>query len=138
MHNLVQDMLLLFFFLFCIVTNLYIIMGCLCYKTFAKIVEFDVNGKKIKSKDMYKTICGSNRQPKKRLGWKIIQVWTKHQNPRRPIGCEKFHEDVCLAIWRNWIWKIYEEDQLNWIEFSITSPLSPSYCFDLIFVWANT
>ena len=68
MHNLVQDMLLLFFFLFCIVTNLYIIMGCLCYKTFAKIVEFEVNGKKIKSKDMYKTICGSNRQPKKRLG----------------------------------------------------------------------
>ena len=43
-------------------------MGCHCYKTFAKIVEFDVNGKKIKSKDMYKTICGSNRQPKKRLG----------------------------------------------------------------------
>ena len=41
-------------------------MGCLCYKTFAKIVEFDVNGKKIKSKDMYKTICGSNRQPKKK------------------------------------------------------------------------
>ena len=75
---------------------------------------------------------------KKRLGWKIIQVWTKPQNPRRPIGCEKFHEDVCLAIWRNWIWKKYEEDQLNWIEFSITSPLSPSYCFDLIFVWANT
>ena len=31
-------------------------MGCLCYKTFAKIVEFDVNGKKMKSKDMYKTI----------------------------------------------------------------------------------
>ena len=64
MYNLVQDKLLFFFF-FGIVTNLDIIMGCLCCKTFAKIVEFDVNGKKIKSKDMYKTIQGSNRQPKK-------------------------------------------------------------------------
>ena len=30
-------------------------MGYFCCKTFAKIVEFDVNGKKIKS-NMYKTI----------------------------------------------------------------------------------
>ena len=56
MHNLVQDMSLFFSFFLGIVTNLDIIMGCLCCKTFAKIVEFDVNGKKIKSKDMYKTI----------------------------------------------------------------------------------
>ena len=48
MHNLVQDMLL--FFWVGIVTNLDISMGCLCCKTFAKIVDFDVNGKKIKSK----------------------------------------------------------------------------------------
>ena len=52
MHNLVQDMLLFFVG---IVTNLDIIMGYFFCKTFAKIVEFDVNGKKIKS-NMYKTI----------------------------------------------------------------------------------
>ena len=35
MHNLVQDMQL--FFWFCILTNLDIIMGCLCWKTLQRL-----------------------------------------------------------------------------------------------------
>ena len=45
MHNLVQDVLL--FFWFCIVTNLNIIMGCLCWKTLPQNPWRSIGFKKI-------------------------------------------------------------------------------------------
>ena len=95
MHNLVQDMQL--FFWFCILTNLDIIMGCLCWKTLPKLQNLMSMGRNSNQRTRIK-LDKVAIDKQKRLGWKIIQVWTKPQNPRRPIRCEKYQEDVFSIV----------------------------------------